>query len=152
MPLRGRTLAEATKDAVSYYNSLSLDEQKEIANAWVVSNRQYEDLPIEQWYKGYFVDFYKRPLKYADEVGKVCIEYTGGGISIAFMYTDEHIYYVLDNADGLLGKYDDSEESDLDGMCMNLLSISDDPSEWTPDEREIYGRLKQALIDENLWD
>lgn len=150
-PLRGRTLAEATKDAVSYFNSLSLDEMSDIDGAWVVSNRQYEDLPYEQWDEDY-VDFFRRPLKYADEVDKVYVENTGGGIYIAYIYIDEHIYYVLDNSDGWLGKYDDAEESDLEGMCMNPLSISDDPSDWTPDEREIYGRLKQALIDENQWD
>ena len=151
-PLRGKTLAEAVKDAESIYYNSSMYQQ-DFDGAWIVEKSDFEDYDFEAW-KDY-VDFFRRPFLWADGlgaevIGKVYIESTGGGIYIAYLYTTEHIYYVVDSDGCCFGKYDDTEEFH-EGMCMDALEIGDYPSEWTAEENQIYGRLTQALKDNGTY-
>ena len=71
---------------------------------------------------------------------------TGGGFYHAWLWTDEHHYYDIDNeCPNELAYFDDSEDDNEWGeICMHLI-YSKDVSELNAEERSIYHKLYAEL-------
>ena len=90
-------------------------------------------------------------MKWSNEINKVEVAYTGGGIWIAYLYVDDHTYYCADTGDYFLCKYDDTEENEYEGMCMNVvddtLCYDEENYNLTEEEQSILDRLLEALAE-----
>lgn len=147
-PLRGKTIEEAVADAVRMWDSMSMYDQCAAQSAWVVNKAEYEaEYEGDHWWRD-CVDFLHRPLKWGAEVGEVYTESTGGGFWIAYIYVDEHKYYVLDNDLEWLCEYDDTDEG-VEGMCMSPIKECD-MENLSGGEKVIHKVLHKALEEQGV--
>lgn len=87
-------------------------------------------------------------MLWSNEINKVEVEYTGGNVWIAYLYTDEHTYYVANTADYEFDKLDDRGEDENEGMCMNVIAehwYDESTDDLTDEEKKILDRLLKAL-------
>ena len=87
-------------------------------------------------------------MLWANKIGEVCTEYTGGGVWVAYVYTSKHIYYCVDNAcscpDELMFRFDDRAEDVDEGICNNCTKVIN-RSNATEAEKTLLPMLKAAL-------
>lgn len=82
----------------------------------------------------------------AKQMNKPEAFYTGGGIWLSCMYTDEKHYYCISNyaMDGLSFYCTDDEDDDVEYACQNMLRAMD-LEELNGEELSIYLRLRAEL-------